>query len=157
MFRKSSTKCPSGHIGGSFHQHAELLFRIFLLWFKNQKQSWFLLEKTFFLGVFLCNAELNFDKPAKKTDKIPRIFRSNSENSYTNNYLPQKKHYMGKPFRSHRLHVDSPAVWSHRMPLSQPCQNLSIRGRKMLFQLLKIIMRLMKYSKNVAPNVPLDA
>ena len=49
--KKRSSKCSSGCVGGSFRQHAELLFRIHSLWHKNHEQSWFYLEKTFFIGI----------------------------------------------------------------------------------------------------------
>ena len=51
-----------------------------------------------------------------------------------------------------RLKQNAPitVLWSRRMPFSQPCQNLSIGGRKLLVHLLKTIMRLTRYSKKIS-------
>ena len=70
IFKKSSSKCSSGCVGGSFHQHAELLFRIQFFWRKIQKQSWCLLEKKISSEYSYAHAEYNFDKLAKKRTRI---------------------------------------------------------------------------------------
>ena len=72
IFKKSSSKCSSGCVGGSFYQHAALLFGIHFLWLKNQRQSCCLLEKTFFLGIFLCAGWMQTcHKNGEKSKNIP--------------------------------------------------------------------------------------
>ena len=113
--KKSSSKSSSGHIRGSFHQLAELLFRIFLMWPKNQKQSSLCFGKRIFLGLFLCTPGMQFWQNCQKTYKNPKTFHSNSENNYTNIKYSQREHLMRKRLLARRLHVWQLCRWKNRL------------------------------------------
>ena len=108
IFKKSSSKCSSGCVGGSFHQHAELLFRIQFFWRKIQKQSWFLLEKKISSDYSYAHAEYNFDKLAKKRTRIQEY------SAQILKIIIQTTSFLEKNFS-----------WENATNLWQNCQNFS--------------------------------
>ena len=96
--KKTSSKCSSGYVEGSFSEHAELFLRIQFLWRKIQKQCWkYCFGRTSFSTEYSsAHAECNFDNAAEKIDKNLNFFRSNSAKSYTNKEFPQKKSFHEK-------------------------------------------------------------
>ena len=96
----------------------------------NLKKKYF--SNNFFLS---CQTECNLEHIVRKYHQ-KFLFRS-----------LKAWNYFKKRFFAFNQKSATTGAWSRRMPIWQPCQGLSIGGRKYLFQLLKLYMRLITYSK----------
>ena len=111
IFKKSISKCCSGCVGGSFWPTCRIAFQNSFSWLKNQREIWLLLEKTFFLGIFLCarwmqtchkKGQKSKNNPLKLWEKLYKQL------------VFSKNHFMGKRLLSRRLHVWQPCGWRNR-------------------------------------------
>ena len=73
IIRKSSSKFSSGCVGGSFHQHAKLLFRIHFLWRKSKNKVDFYSKKIFPRNIPMHTLNANLPIKRTKIQKPPAL------------------------------------------------------------------------------------
>ena len=110
FFKKNSTQCSSGYLGGSFYEHFQLFIGIQFLRLKIQKQCliYFFWKETLLFRMFLCTPGMEFWQRCQKWTKIQKSSAQTLRINVQTNIFLRIYPSLRKQLRTHRLHVWQP-------------------------------------------------